>query len=163
MLVKVTNRKWYNRIDDTVILGALPFPRFIPELIDKENVGGVVSMNENYELQVISETIETWRKLKVEFLQLSTTDLFEAPCQEKLELGVKFIQKFEKMNKSVYVHCKAGRTRSATLVACYLMSKHRWTVDQAVSFLQEKRHHIILRNRQLCALNIYYVNNVSSK
>lgn len=73
----------------------------------------------------------------MEFLQLSTTDIFESPSQEKLECGVNFINKFRcvptKLNNSdftsktsgksgsVYVHCKAGRTRSATLVGCYLM------------------------------------------
>jgi atypical dual specificity phosphatase len=63
-------------------------------------------------------------------LQLSTTDIFETPCQEKLKQGVNFINQFKNSdnnnktnrNKStVYVHCKAGRTRSATLVGCYLM------------------------------------------
>lgn len=68
----------------------------------------------------------------VEFLQLATTDIFASPCQEKLRKGVDFINKFVPSNTSatlenqlpkpsVYVHCKAGRTRSATLVACYLM------------------------------------------
>lgn len=58
------------------------------------------------------------------FLQLSTTDIFEAPCQEKLHQGVEFIRDFDARNIDglVYVHCKAGRTRSATLVACYLMA-----------------------------------------
>lgn len=67
----------------------------------------------------------------VEFLQLATTDIFATPCQQKLIEGVKFINKFAKQSNvingdgmsgcSVYVHCKAGRTRSATLVGCYLM------------------------------------------
>lgn len=43
--------------------------------------------------------------------------------------GVEFINKFVAQKSvegggpqpTVYVHCKAGRTRSATLVACYLM------------------------------------------
>jgi len=69
---------------------------------------------------------------------LSTTDIFEVPPEEKLQSGVNFINKFRKVsaigksddsdkvgdteqNGTVYVHCKAGRTRSATLVACYLM------------------------------------------
>ena len=51
----------------------------------------------------------------------SSTDIFEAPCQEKLLRGVQFI---DEVGPSVYVHCKAGRTRSATLVGCYLMQKN---------------------------------------
>ena len=34
---------------------------------------------------------------------------------------MKFI---DDVGPSVYVHCKAGRTRSATLVGCYLMQKN---------------------------------------
>ena len=78
-------------------------------------------MNENYELLFFSNSEKEWNKYGVEFLQLSTTDIFETPCQEKLLKGVNFINKYKKLNGSVYVHCKAGRTRSATLVGCYLM------------------------------------------
>lgn len=81
---------------------------------------------------------QEWRRHNVEFLQLSTTDIFQAPSQEKLQDGVNFINKFrtapsrklgnppgtiKESNQpgTVYVHCKAGRTRSATLVGCYLI------------------------------------------
>lgn len=71
----------------------------------------------------------------MDFLQLATTDIFESPCQNKLKDGVEFINKYLPLNEkipglpndnsktagTVYVHCKAGRTRSATLVGCYLM------------------------------------------
>lgn len=65
----------------------------------------------------------------VEFLQLATTDIFATPSQSKLVEGVNFINKFVNRqnvidgisNTSVYIHCKAGRTRSATLVGCYLI------------------------------------------
>lgn len=67
------------------------------------------------------KNFQRWKDHGVEFLQLSTTDIFETPCQEKLQQGVLFIDKFKKNGGSVYVHCKAGRTRSATLVGCYLM------------------------------------------
>lgn len=97
----------------------------------------VVSMNESYELTMFSNNATNWQSLGVDFLQLATTDIFESPCQEKLFKGVEFINKFLPMTQripglstsnhpedsigTVYVHCKAGRTRSATLVGCYLM------------------------------------------
>jgi atypical dual specificity phosphatase len=106
------------------------------QLVKHENVKGVVSMNEDYELWLFSNNGQQWAKYNVQFLQLATTDIFEAPCQQKLRLGVEFINAFlpsgsrikglplfEERGDSgtVYVHCKAGRTRSATLVGCYLM------------------------------------------
>lgn len=78
-------------------------------------------MNEDYELLFGVTSPQEWRNLGVEFLQLKTADILHAPSQENLYKGVKFIKKFDNSGDSVYVHCKAGRTRSATLVACYLI------------------------------------------
>jgi atypical dual specificity phosphatase len=47
--------------------------------------------------------------------------MFEAPPQEILLDGVEFINRTISKGGVVYVHCKAGRSRSAALVACYLM------------------------------------------
>ena len=54
-------------------------------------------------------------------LQLATIDFNNAPSQEMLRKGVEFIEEINVKKSSVYVHCKAGRGRSTTLVACYLI------------------------------------------
>jgi len=162
VMEKISARNWYDRIDDHVILGALPFRSMTKQLIDEEKVRGVVSMNEDYELYMFSNNAEEWKDKGVEFLQLSTTDIFEAPSQEKLQKGVKFIKKFENTDNSVYVHCKAGRTRSATLVGCYLMQKHGWSPEEAVNFIRNLRPHLLLRSKQWEALNQFHKDNVVS-
>ncbi|ROT85739.1 putative phosphatidylglycerophosphatase and protein-tyrosine phosphatase 1 [Penaeus vannamei] len=141
---RASSRRWFDRIDNRVILGALPFRSMTKQLVEGEGVRGVVSMNEDYELKWLSNMKQEWATAGVNFLQLSTTDIFEAPCQEKLQQGVEFIRDFDKSNQEglVYVHCKAGRTRSATLVACYLMA--------------ERRAHIWLGPKQHEAINIFY-------
>lgn len=159
VMEKMTSRNWYDRIDETVILGALPFKSMTDQLINEENVRGVVSMNEDYELYMFSNSSTEWKSRDVEFLQLSTRDIFEAPCQSKLVQGVRFIKKFRDMNQSVYVHCKAGRTRSATLVGCYLMVMHGWGPDEAVEFMRNKRAHILLHSVQWEALRTFYKSN----
>ncbi|XP_011154060.2 phosphatidylglycerophosphatase and protein-tyrosine phosphatase 1 isoform X2 [Harpegnathos saltator] len=176
VMEKITTRNWYDRIDETVILGALPFRWMTKQLIDDENIKAVVSMNEDYELSLLSNTKKEWNKHNVEFLQLATTDIFQAPCQEKLQNGVNFINKFcnisvRKLNSpgtvddyhqygTVYVHCKAGRTRSATLVGCYLMIKNNWTPEQAVDYMRTKRPHILLHTAQWDALKLFYEKHV---
>ncbi|XP_046688549.1 phosphatidylglycerophosphatase and protein-tyrosine phosphatase 1 [Homalodisca vitripennis] len=162
VMEKVSSRNWYDRIDETVILGALPFRNMTRQLMDEEKVRGVVSMNEDYELYMFSNNAEQWKEQGVEFLQLSTTDIFEAPSQEKLEKGVNFIKKFEGTDQSVYVHCKAGRTRSATLVGCYLMKKHGWKPEEAVKFIQDKRPHLLLRSKQWEALSQFHRDHVAT-
>lgn len=97
--------------------------------MDQENVRAVISMNQDFELKVFSPDYEEWKKMGVEFLQLPTRDFVEAPSLDNIHLGVQLIEKYVsplhsksgQIPSSVYIHCKAGRTRSATLVACYLV------------------------------------------
>ncbi|KAE8750095.1 hypothetical protein FOCC_FOCC003219 [Frankliniella occidentalis] len=164
VMEKVSSRRWYDRIDETVVLGALPFAKDAESLVKTENIKAVISMNEDYELRLFSNDAEAWKQYGVDFLQLSTVDIFETPCQEKLLKGVAFINKFHTgENKgSVYVHCKAGRTRSATLVGCYLMMKNRWTPQEAVSYMRSKRPHILLHNQQWSALQLFHSSNITN-
>ncbi|XP_067618395.1 phosphatidylglycerophosphatase and protein-tyrosine phosphatase 1 isoform X2 [Eurosta solidaginis] len=175
LMEKATTRNWYDRIDENVILGALPFRNQANELISKENMKAVVSMNEDYELTMFSNDAPKWKLLGIEFLQLATTDIFESPDQDKLYNGVEFMNKFLPLNKrikglstttapenigTVYVHCKAGRTRSATLVGCYLMLKNGWTPEQAVDHMRTCRPHVLLHTKQWDALRIFHQRNV---
>lgn len=162
---KISSRRWYDRIDENVILGALPFPHQTQKLIQEENVKAVVSMNEDYELGFGVDK-KGWEKLGVEFLQLGTPDIFHAPSQIHLEEGVKFIEKFAKrklddpsIKDTVYVHCKAGRTRSATLVGCYLMKRYGMNPQEASDFMKNKRSHVLLLMKQWQALRIYQENH----
>ena len=159
----------------------------------------VVSMNEDYELTAFSNTADKWKFLGIDFLQLATTDIFESPCQEKLFQGVVFINKYLAARDripnlistslpenpgTVYVHCKAGRTRSATLVGCYLMmvivyletrcniplilililfQRNHWTPDQAVQHMRQCRPHILLHTKQWHALRLFYKNNIEQQ
>ena len=81
---------------------------------------GVVSLNESYEL-IIAAKRETWEAHNVRFLHLPTVDLTKAPSLENLVEGVSFIKDVAASGGTSYVHCKAGRSRSATLVSCYIM------------------------------------------
>ncbi|XP_063933043.1 phosphatidylglycerophosphatase and protein-tyrosine phosphatase 1 isoform X2 [Zophobas morio] len=195
IMEKISSRRWFDRIDDNVILGALPFPSITEQLLNEENVKGVVSMNECYELCL---AVKKWKAYGVDFLQLATTDIFVTPSQQKLREGVDFIfktinkevdsselqklglqkpelkkaelekpelekselEKPEPKKPTVYVHCKAGRTRSATLVGCYLIQRYSWTPEQALIHMQIKRPHILLHTRQLEALKIFYEQNI---
>lgn len=164
VLNKLNFRPWYNRVDDRVLIGALPWISIKDELVEKEHVRGVVSMNENFELLWLKRWVaskDVWNDSNVEFLQLQTQDIFESPSQEKLRLGVEFISSFKEPGESIYVHCKAGRTRSATLVCCYLMKKNNWTPEQAHEYLAEKRPQLALHRPQLDALRQFYNENVS--
>lgn len=165
VLNKLNLRPWYNRVDNKVIIGALPWISIQKELIEHENVRGVVSMNEDFELQWLKRWFASgdhWTRCNVRFLQLQTQDIFETPSQDKLKAGVEFIMSTND-DESVYVHCKAGRTRSATLVCCYLMKQNNWTPEQAHDLLATKRPQLALHSPQWRALRQFYSDNVDIK
>lgn len=158
LLSKITSRTWYSRIDETVILGALPLTQYARELVEDENVRGVVSLTEDFEMKGMIPTEKEWKDLGVEQLKLQTVDYIGTPTQENISKAVDFILKYRHRKESVYVHCKAGRTRSTTIVACYLIHVNRWKPEEAVEFIQSKRSHIWLRDKQLKSIHTYFEN-----
>nr|CAG4636617.1 EOG090X0GSS [Eubosmina coregoni]SVE70144.1 EOG090X0GSS [Eubosmina coregoni] len=161
VMEKISSRQWYNKVDNHVILGALPLRSMSHQLVNEENVKGVVSLNEDYELRYLANQPEEWKKLGVDNIHFKVVDMFEAPSQEMLIEGVDFINRKSVDGGVVYVHCKAGRSRSATLVTCYLMKKHNWTPEEAISHLKSIRPHVIFTPGKMEALNIFYQNQVA--
>ncbi|XP_032894788.1 phosphatidylglycerophosphatase and protein-tyrosine phosphatase 1 [Amblyraja radiata] len=153
---KMFGRPWYDRIDQTVIIGALPFRSLTDELVKKENVRGVITMNEDYETKFFVNTTEEWKSVGVEQLRLSTIDIFGVPKMEDLKKGVDFISKYHQNGSCVYVHCKAGRSRSATMVAAYLIHLHHWNPKRACEYLASIRPRVIIRSGQFKILRNYY-------
>ena len=116
--------------------------------------------------------------MQVAFLNLPTTDLFSAPNQQRLEEGVAWmIDETSSGKGSVYVHCKAGRARSATLVAAYLMQVlapsycmpfthcmqvNGIGVEDAVAVIREARPHILLQGKHFDALQNFHAQLKSS-
>ncbi|XP_069115122.1 phosphatidylglycerophosphatase and protein-tyrosine phosphatase 1-like [Argopecten irradians] len=157
-LSKVSSRNWYDRIDETVLLGALPLRGITKQLVEEENVRGLVSLTEDFEMSQFVNSEEEWLKFGVKQLRLQTVDYVGTPTQENIHRGVNFILQHRDQRESVYVHCKAGRTRSATVVACYLIKANGWTPEEAVEFIKTKRSHIWLREKQLKSIDEYYSN-----
>lgn len=157
IMTKVSSRRWYDRIDETVLLGALPFRGMTKWLVEEENVKGVVTLNEDWELEDFCNTQEDWQKVGVRQLKIPTVDFTASPSQDDIRRAVEFMEHYcnNKLG-SVYVHCKAGRTRSTTVVACYLVKIHRWSPEKAVEFIQEKRPHVWLRDKQLDSIEQFW-------
>lgn len=89
--------------------------------------------------------------MNVEALHIPTRD-FSAPTQDVLNLAVQFMKHIIcGKNKSVYVHCKAGRGRSVACVVCYLVATMGMTTDAAIRHVQSKRAHINMGAPQVAA------------
>ncbi|XP_054442944.1 phosphatidylglycerophosphatase and protein-tyrosine phosphatase 1 [Pteronotus mesoamericanus] len=149
-------RDWYHRIDRTVLLGALPLRSMTRRLVEDENVRGVITMNEEYETRFLCNSAKEWRKVGVEQLRLSTIDMTGIPTLANLRKGVQFALKYQSLGQSVYVHCKAGRSRSATMVAAYLIQVYSWSPEEAVGAITKIRSHIHIRPGQVEILKEFH-------
>ena len=128
-------RRWSDRIDEHVIVGAYPFARDVPRLV-QEGVKAVVNTCEEY-----AGPARRYEAAGIEHLRIPTTD-FAHPRLEDVKLAVEFVEKHVELKHSVYIHCKAGRARSATVALCWLVKYRGMTVEGAQKLLLEKRPHI---------------------
>jgi len=108
-----------------VILGALPFYWHVEKLVKDEHVTGVVNLCDEY-----MGPVGSYRSFNVEQLRIPTID-YNPPTKADIKKAIAFIREHKKRGGSVYVHCKAGRGRSATVVAGYLMQEHNMTLEEA--------------------------------
>ncbi len=86
------------------------------------------------------------------FLWLPTED-HAPPSPKHLELGVRALDFFVKNKIKVYLHCKNGHGRAPTLVAAYLVSTGM-SVNEAVSFIKQKRTNVHLNEAQIKAISV---------
>ena len=127
---------WYNRIDEHVLIGALPFDRTVTEL-HALGVRAVVNTCREYQ-----GPCEAYEQLGIEQLHLPTVD-FTPPSAADISRAVAFIDDHVARGHGVYVHCKAGRGRSATIVLCWLMAAKGISPEEAQQLLSSKRAQVL--------------------
>ncbi|XP_038263686.1 phosphatidylglycerophosphatase and protein-tyrosine phosphatase 1 isoform X1 [Dermochelys coriacea] len=156
-----SQRPWFHRIDGAVLLGALPLRGRSRRLVAEENVRGVLTLNEEYETRFLCCSAQEYEAMGVEQLRLGTVDLTGVPTLENLQRGVEFVLKHRECGNSVYVHCKAGRSRSATMVAAYLIQLYQWSPQEAIEAIARIRPHILVRPRQVQVLERFHRNVIA--
>lgn len=155
LMERWSSRDWFNRVDPNLIIGAIPFKSMGQQLVTDEGVRGVVSVNEDFERWYTTLSDEEWSELGVELLHFCVGDYVHTPSVSELQQSVELIHKIAEQDGSTYVHCKAGRTRSATVCAAYLIKKYGMTIEEAVEKLTSVRPHIVLREVHLSVLRQY--------
>lgn len=148
---KIWPARWpaYNQITDSLYLGRLPLKNSNDHLrLKDEGIGAVLAVIESFEnhskgLFTDPVTPEDWQALNVAFMQIETAD-FRPLSVLHLKQAVAFIDSQIAQGKKVYVHCKAGRGRSAAVVVAYL-AKNFSSVEECIDFVHSKRPLIILK------------------
>ena len=160
ILRQTESRHWYDRIDNRIVLGALPLHKKAKQIVEKENIGGVITLNENYETRFLCATTEQWNSMNVKHLKIPTVDFNNAPTMGQIHAALRFIDDVDDA-KSVYVHCKAGRSRSSVVVLCYVMAKYGHTVKNSIDMVKQKRSHIVLGSEHMKRLEEF--SNLSAE
>jgi len=95
-------------------------------------------------LDLAAELDEARAFTRLRYKSLPILDL-TAPTLEQLDEGVRFIRA-ESRRGIVYMHCKIGYSRTAALVAAYLLASRRaGTTDEALAILRRARPSIVVR------------------
>jgi protein-tyrosine phosphatase len=111
----------YNRVEPGLYLGGS-----VPE--PPRGVTAVLNLCE-VEDRYTAE-VHSWQPIR---------DAAPAPDLIWLRTQVDFVREHRTAGRTVYVHCFAGVSRSAMVVAAYLMWERGLTRDEALRFLREKR------------------------
>jgi atypical dual specificity phosphatase len=104
-------RRWWDEIDEHVLMGAFPFPRDVPRLA-AAGVRGVVNT-----CRESAGPLLAYQAAGIRQLHIPTID-FHPPVFDDILRAIEFIDDHVARGERVYVHCKAGRGRSATVVLC---------------------------------------------
>ncbi|KAL6981309.1 Phosphoric monoester hydrolase [Sarracenia purpurea var. burkii] len=144
--------RWWDRVDEFILLGAVPFPADVPRLKEL-GVSGVVTLNEPYETLVPRSL---YHAHNIDHLVIPTRDYLFAPLFGDICQAVDFIHEKASCGKTTYVHCKAGRGRSTTIVLCYLVEHRQMTPDAAYEYVRSIRPRVLLASSQWLAVQDYY-------
>ncbi|KAF5788750.1 putative phosphoric monoester hydrolase [Helianthus annuus] len=143
--------RWWDEIDQFLLLGAVPFPKDVPRL-KQLGVGGVITLNESYETLVPTSL---YRAHGIDHLVIPTRDYLFAPSYVDIDRAVNFIHRNATSCRTTYVHCKAGRGRSTTIVLCYLVEYKHMTPASALEYVRSKRPRVLLAPSQWKAVQEY--------
>ena len=67
------------------------------------------------------------------------SDAVESDIQKHFRECIQFLEEEFTADRTVYVHCAAGVSRSASVVISYFMWKNKMTLVEAVAAVKEKR------------------------
>ncbi|MGI0082784.1 MAG: dual specificity protein phosphatase 23 [Nitrosopumilaceae archaeon] len=140
-----TNFSWL--INNKLAGSGMPTSSTELEWVIKQGVKSIITMTEN-------SLPESWVK-NVRYLHVPTEDL-SAPDMEKIDHVVDFIQERIKNDEPTMVHCAAGIGRTGTILACYLIKYHNFSVKDAIDKVRKERPGSIQSESQEMAIGLYH-------
>ncbi|PIN18271.1 Dual specificity phosphatase [Handroanthus impetiginosus] len=151
--------RWWDQIDQFLLLGAVPFPKDVL-LLKQLGVGGVITLNEPYETLVPTSL---YYAHGIDHLVIPTRDYLFAPSFVDINRAVDFIHRNASSGQTTYVHCKAGRGRSTTIVLCYLVEYKNMSPVAALEYVRSRRPRVLLAPSQWKAVQEFKEQRMAAK
>jgi protein-tyrosine phosphatase len=152
---RITNDPWYSPIRGTnIILGALPLEQHREEL-RRLNITWVLAVVEDFELepwQARAIQPSQWEKMGVKVVWRIRAQDFHPLTEKEISQGVHILGEALQRNETAYVHCKAGKGRSAGLVIAHLAINKRNRFSDAHGRVKVSRPQISLSDYQYRAV-----------
>jgi protein-tyrosine phosphatase len=105
------------------------------DFLRKHKITHVLDIGENNK-----EHANVYQMLKIKYATVALEDDENAnlrpilgPCQRYIYNAI------HTENGNILVHCMAGVSRSASVLASYFMRQNRWTLENALAFIRSKR------------------------
>ena len=95
---------------------------------------------------------------EIKFIELNLLDDENQSILPKFDIAYAFIK--EHSNHNILIHCKEGRSRSASLVVFYLMKEKGWDYDTSIKFIRKKRRSAHPNSGFKKQLKEYYTKNI---
>lgn len=142
---KPTNFSWL--INNKLAGSGMPTSSTELQWVIRQGIKSVITMTEN-------PLPESWVQ-DIKYLHVPTED-FSAPDMEKIDHTVDFIQERIKNGEPTMVHCAAGVGRTGTILACYLIKYHNFSVKDAIDKVRKERPGSIQSESQEIAIGLYH-------
>jgi protein-tyrosine phosphatase len=118
----------YNKITDRIYLGNIAGAQN-KNFLSKNNIGYVINLaNQSYP-----------RQHNIEYLDIDIHDSPNTDIKHFFPQIINFFNKGLQSNKNIYIHCRAGISRSTTGLIAFLISKGL-TMKDAINYVISKRH-----------------------
>ena len=129
---------WTDLPGTGVVLGTVPCSDAHLDKLQEAGVTAVVSLNQRWEPQAPGGLAAACARAGLAHLWLPTPD-YSSPSQRDIARAVEFIRDHVGKGGSVYVHCNAGRGRSAVCALAYLMQSKGLSAEDAYMLVAAQR------------------------
>jgi protein-tyrosine phosphatase len=149
----------WNKINNfNIYLGMIPLEDTVDILMKECKPTSVITVLENFELQEssIGKPINKayWKKNGIRNVTIPSPD-FQRMELNTLIKSVWYLEKELINNEIVYIHCKAGVGRSATIVTGYIIKHTGLSVNDALNYVKHYRK-IMINDEQIKTLYSYH-------